>query len=152
MTRLAIIFSLLFARPAWAETVLYCQEELATGILKKNGRWQEANFKLRRHTVKFDEKNMTLGGLIEKIEWLPDNKSSVMVNDPLICERPWATLDEIKKDRDLIKCVSRYGDHIFDFDKKTLRYSYYTPNFYSWILGGTTPDTNVMNHGTCQKF
>ena len=35
MTRLAIIFSLLFVTPVWAEIVLYCQDELATGVVKK---------------------------------------------------------------------------------------------------------------------
>ena len=53
---LFIIFSLLFVTPAWAETVLYCQEELATGVIKKNGRWQTGDFELKRHTVRFDEK------------------------------------------------------------------------------------------------
>ena len=56
MTRLAIIFSLLFVTPAWAELVLYCQEQFATGILKKNGYWQTGKFKPARYTVKFDEK------------------------------------------------------------------------------------------------
>ena len=60
---LFIIFSLLFVTPAWAETVLYCQEELATGVIKKNGRWQTGDFELKRHTVRFDEKKMTLEGM-----------------------------------------------------------------------------------------
>ena len=63
MTRILTIIALLFATPAWAETVLYCQDELATGIIKKDGRWTEAKFALRRHTVKFDEEKMTLVGV-----------------------------------------------------------------------------------------
>ena len=55
MTRILTIIALLFATPAWAEEVLYCQSEFATGLYYENGRWNVANFELKRFTVKFND-------------------------------------------------------------------------------------------------
>ena len=86
MTRLAIIFSLLFVTPAWAEIVLYWQDEFATGIAKVDGSWTTGDFNLERHTLKFDEQKMTLSGFKRPMEcsnnWLaqPDGISCQDVN------------------------------------------------------------------------
>ena len=37
-----------------AETVLYCQSEIATGFINESGTWQTRNFKLYRFTAKFN--------------------------------------------------------------------------------------------------
>ena len=102
MTRMLTFIALLFATPAWAEIVLYCQDELATGIVKKNGRWQTGNFQLMRHTVKFDEKNMTLVGV------------SSYTPKALECSVPlkYALPDNIF-------CVRKTGQHeLFNFNKR----------------------------------
>ena len=133
MTRLAIIFSLLFATPAWAELVLYCQDELATGVLKKNGRWQEASFEKKRHTVKFDEKNMTVSGL-GRYAMKCEVRYPIQAPDEVYCITPVTVPD------------------VFSFSTKSLRYSYYQTSGTGWIANLDKPDTNVMYHGTCQKF
>ena len=128
MTRLAIIFSLLFATPAWAEIVLYCQDELATGSYHENGRHMTGEFKKVRHTVKFDEKTMTLSGFGPRA---------------LSCEAPYTIRP------DIIYCADEWADKRFHFSKKSLRYSGYLIG-PSWIEDGG--DTVTMEHGTCQKF
>ena len=37
---------------AKADEVLYCQTELATGLVEKNGTWRTASFERKRFTVK----------------------------------------------------------------------------------------------------
>ena len=129
MTRLAIIFSLLFVTPACAETVLYCQDELATGIGKENGSWKTGDFKLKRYTVKFDEKKMTL----------------LLDNERFSCAPKWALYP------DRIRCETEmFADFHFVFNKKTMRYSIYRMFATAWIDDGN--DTTMMSHGTCQKF
>jgi hypothetical protein len=133
MSRLAIIFSLLFVTPAWAETVLYCQEEISTGILKPNKSWETVMFDLDRHTVKFDEKNMTLKG--------------VSGNLGMECRAPCSFMP------DAIYCFDRiYGTTLFVFDKESLRFSLYKPTHAGWVENSKDPDSNHMSHGTCQKF
>ena len=130
MTRLAIIFSLLFVTPTWAETILYCQDELHTGSFYKNGRHMTGECKKMRHTVKFDEKTMTLSGF-EK--------------DALSCKAPYEYVRP-----DIIYCADKFADRRFHFDKKSLRYSAYSISFTSWIEGKS--DTATIQHGTCEKF
>lgn len=132
MTRLAIIFSLLFVTPAGAETVLYCQEEISTGVVKENYRWKTATFKLKRHTVKFDEKKMTLEGVSYK---------------GMKCRVPYSFLPNA------IYCIDIEYDHsLFVFDKESLRFSFYKPSHAGWVENHQDADTNHMSHGTCQKF
>ena len=129
MTRILTIIALLFATPAWAEMVLYCQDELATGIFKEKGSWRSGHFITERHTVKFDEKKMTL---LIKVE-----KFSCSAGEGIF--------------PDSIRCVSdRNADFHFLFNKKTLRYSMYRMFETSWVADGT--DTTWSSHGTCQKF
>ena len=132
MTRLTIIFSLLFVTPAWAEIVLYCQEEISSGVVKKNDQWKTTAFELKRHTVKFDEKKMTLKGVSHK---------------GMKCRVPYSFLPNA------IYCVDIEYDHpLFVFDKESLRFSLYKPSHASWVENHKFADTNHTSHGTCQKF
>ena len=128
MPRLAIIFSLLFVTPAWAEIVLYCQDELATGIFKEKGNWKTGTFKLERYTLKFDEQKMTLSGFTRLMK----------------CERPYTSFS------DLFYCRDHAGDTLFHFDKNSLRYALHDMSPGSWPLNRN--DTDGIFYGTCQKF
>jgi hypothetical protein len=135
MTRILTIIALLFATPAWAEMVLYCQDELAVGIQKQDGSFDARKFNLYRHTVKFDEKNMTLKGLKVGI-------ASVT----MFCSKTYKNTQP-----DLIFCVDAAESYFtFIFSTESLRYSYSQPYYTSWIRGGS--DTSHTSHGTCQKF
>lgn len=131
MSRLAIIFSLLFVTPAWAELVLYCQDELATGIYKEKESWKTSHFEPTRHTVKFDDQKMTLSGL----GW------------QLKCRMRESAIPEI------IYCDGKKGELLFHFNKKSLKYSLYHVGSMGYIFEWNyiSPDI-TMSHGTCQKF
>ena len=62
MKKLLLIL-LLIPNLVMAENVMYCQDELATGILKENGVWKTRNFKLERYTIKFNDDYTKLEGL-----------------------------------------------------------------------------------------
>ena len=129
MTRILTIIAILFVTPAWAETVLYCQDELATGIIKEDGTWRPGIFSPARYTVKFDEKNMTL----------------LMDEEKFSCSARWLT------NPDIIRCEEEMAADIhFVFNKKTLRYSMYRMFSSAWVIDGN--DTSKTAHGTCQKF
>ena len=65
-TKLLFVFitiGLLAANSVKADTVLYCQSELATGFIKENGAWKETNFRQQRYTIKFNKDYSRLEGL-----------------------------------------------------------------------------------------
>ena len=124
-----ITIALLFATPAWAETVLYCESELGTGIIKKNGSWITATYQEDGYTVRFDEKKMILEGF----------------DYPMKCKFPFP-----QQRPNRIFCEMEWGDEYFHFNKKNLRFSYYEIPGSAWVSDGT--DTSNMQHGTCEKF
>ena len=134
MTRLAIIFSLLFVTPAWAETVLYCQTKLGTGITKDSGSWQTVDLPPNRFTVKFDEKKMTLSGS--------------GFTAPMKCKQPAVVpLPEI------IYCANEDGDNLFHLNTISLRFSKYSvASKYGWITDYYDMNKTYMVNGTCEKF
>ena len=95
---LLLSFGILFAPSIKAENVLYCQSELVTGFVKKNGAWKNGNFATDRFTVKFnDDFSLIEGGL--------PNSS------PMECSAPYSSYPHI------IHCVhSKYN-------LSTLRYN-----------------------------
>ena len=58
-----IPIGLCFSNTLKAETVLYCQSELATGFVNKGGVWKESPFELERFTVKFNDDFSVLEGV-----------------------------------------------------------------------------------------
>ena len=51
-----LLLILLIPNLVMAENVIYCQDELATGYFKnENGVWKTSDFKLERHTIKFND-------------------------------------------------------------------------------------------------
>ena len=60
-----LLLLLLIPNLVIAENVLYCQDELVTGIIKKNGVWKTGNFKPLRQTIKFNDDYTKLVGFDE---------------------------------------------------------------------------------------
>ena len=132
MTRLILAIALLFSTPAWAEEVLYCQSELATGLYKENGRWQTANFTLECYTVKFNDDYSVMSGL---------------TMGGVRCHKPYSTFPEIVCN-DTIK--KRDVGRTFNYNPKTNRFIYTIVGTSGYIMN--TSDTDVIYAGTCQKF
>lgn len=45
----------MFSSNLKADDVLYCKSEVAAGLINKSGIWEEANFELKRFTIKFND-------------------------------------------------------------------------------------------------
>jgi hypothetical protein len=127
-----LTFGILIAIPTKAEIVLFCQDELATGFLKKGGKWQSGNFELKRHTVKFNDDFTLVYGLTA---------------EPMECVIPFPGSSPNR-----VHCVHLWGFHeTFAYDKKNTRYTFVN---YSagYVKSGDNPDTDVMYAGTCESF
>jgi len=125
-----------------AENAIYCADELATGILKdyEKGRdvWQTTNFKLARHTIKFNDDYTKLDGLSF---W------------PMSCSNPYKALEEQSlSDSDYIACVHLRGSHeTFTYDKRTKRYLYSNTKVNGYV-GNDNGYANSLRAGTCEAF
>ena len=135
---LALLFSLFFlsSPSVFAETVLYCQSELRTGIAFKEQTWQTGSFKSKRMTMKFNE-----------------NYSELSISssfDKLYCKKPYLN-DSGTTDENLIYCASKtYNDELLRYSKKTKRFVHYFSPYNGYLDGGK--DTDILTAGTCEKF
>lgn len=124
---------LLITTLAKAETILYCQDELATGLIKKNGSWETGSFNLDRYTVKFNDDYSRAEGLTAT---------------PMECTAPFPY-----QYPDLVNCVHSYGSYqTFNYDKKKRRYTFSGISSFGYILDDGTPDTETLSAGTCETF
>ena len=130
---LVLILSLgfLLATSAKAETVLYCQSELATGFSKSSGIWKAGSFNKERFTIKFNSNY----SLLEGISF-----------DPMDCKAPYAHME------DIIFCVqSNYNYSTLRYNKKTSRFVHYF-NPAKGYVGSSSTDTDILYAGTCKAF
>ena len=118
---------MLFSTPAWAETVLYCQDEFAIGIQKRTGEeWKSGNFILKRRTIKLDEKNKTVNpnGYTFKCEF----------------------------NIGIYRCS--FGQETFKLHEKTLRFEL-KQTMEGWLEYRPNVDIDLTEaniYGTCEKF
>jgi len=125
---------LLFALPANAENVFYCQTELATGFKKKNNTWGQYSFVKDRYTIKFKNEFTELYGLDE--------------SRPYKCVRAWHD-----PSRSTVNCTSGYlSGEFFNFNIDQKRFLSLTGSDHGYLNNDTDADTNVMRAGTCVKF
>jgi len=121
---------LLITTLAKAETVLYCQDELATGLAEKDGSWITGNFELEHHTVKFNDDFTRVEGLTLR---------------PMECKAPFPA-----QYPDLVNCINLNGSYeTFNYDKKLRRYTFSAVSSIGYVLGGAVPDTETLHAGTC---
>ena len=113
MTRLAIIFSLVLVT-AWADSFLL-SEKFSVGIKKdKDSReWRRAYFNKERFTIKWDEENLTLKGLIEDL-FLNAN---------------------LPPTRRVFIIVQMIKNHYYKFSPKYISFVHFNA-FGSWIIDG----------------
>ena len=125
-----LLFLFLIPNLVMAENVLYCQEELGTGLIKKNGVWKTANFKLERYTIKFNADYTKLDGLTFY---------------PMSCSKPF------DHKSDYIACVNSLGSHeTFSYNTLTKRFLY--SNISSGGYAANGADTESLSTGSCEKF
>jgi hypothetical protein len=122
-------FGILIATPTRAETVLYCQNELATGIAKKNGSWETGSFPLSRYTIKFNDDFSRLNGLAFGTSE---------------CSAPFPSTKP-----DLLHCRSEYGLETFVYHKQKKRYTWFT---MAIAYASEGSDTSSIEAGTCESF
>ena len=128
---LCLTIAVLLGTTAHAETVLYCQSELATGLLKENGRWRTGKFVKERFTIKFNSDYTKLYGLDK--------------NRPFNCNVPFSFIP------DSIACVSGYGNgEAFLFDKEKLRFLFSNIAITGFVGDGSS--TENLYAGNCKKF
>ena len=134
------LFLLLLLIPnlVMAENVLYCQDELVTGISKDHGVWKTIDLELERHTIKFNDDYTKLDGLTF---W------------PMSCSNPYKALEEQSlSDSDYIACVHLRGSHeTFTYDKRTKRYLYSNTKVNGYV-GNDNGYANSLRAGTCEAF
>jgi len=131
---LLLLFGIFFATSIRAETVLYCQTELVTGFIKKNGVWKSANFHNERHTVKFNHDYSRLEGMTTK---------------PMECTTSYSFFPE------RIFCVHTWGSHeTFLFNKETNRFTFTKVSTAGYTLNDSDEDTDTDTFlaGTCKVF
>mgnify|MGYP006120132811 CR=1 FL=1 len=124
-----LLLLLLIPNLVMAENVMYCQDELATGIVKKNGVWKSGNFILERHTIKFND----------------DYTKSDGFNKTMNCNTPYGLID-----KDLIFCISEFQNTTFVYNKITMRYTYSIISQFSYIKNAK--DTSSLGAGSCEAF
>ena len=131
---LILLFSILFLSSPYvkAETVFYCQSELGTGFIKKNGSWRESSFKPRRWTIKFNDSYSKLYGLDDPLH-------------PYFCSPPF------QHKPNSLACLGGYKNgESFMFNKMNNRFIFNIASIQGYVENGS--DTDVIYAGTCSKF
>ena len=129
---LCLTITMLLGAPAQAETVLYCQTELATGFIKKEGTWRVTNFALDRFTVKFNNDYSKLYGLDKR--------------------RPYICAPAYKHVPNALACLSGYSNgQSFIFNKETKRFVFSEPRPTGGYASDRS-DTDTIMAGTCKNF
>jgi hypothetical protein len=118
-----------------AETILYCQDELATGFHKKDGSWTAASFKKKRHTIKFNDSFTILKGLYN------DNYG------PMECTAPFDAKPYF------LVCADNWGPlTVFTYNQTTRRYVTTQLSGSGYTDIQDNPDTESLYAGTCTSF
>ena len=132
MTRMLTFIALLFATPAWAEIVLYCQDELATGIIKEMVAGRHVLFNLSDILSNL-MKNMTLVGVSSYTPKALNAASRLNMLSQII-----------------FFAFGKRGNMNYLILIKRASGTRFMISTEAWI--GDQFDTSVMRHGTCQKF
>lgn len=123
-----------FAVPSWAETVMYCSTELATGFIQENGSWRQTRFEGTRHTIKLNDGLTRLDGLSE-----PGSFNCVV---------PYGLAKY-----DAVHCTSEFNDgSSFLLNTKTNRFVYVETSPFGYVGALKESDTDSLSVGTCTKF
>ena len=127
---ICLTVAVLIGGPALAETVLYCQSELAAGFVKQNGTYRESSFQQNRYTIKFKNNYSLLLGL---------------ESDQFKCSAPYVILPN------MIVCRNApYLTATFIYNKSSQRFTFSNLGIGGYVMNAT--DTDVLFAGTCKRF
>ena len=116
-----------------AEIVLYCNSELVTGLIKKNGIFRITNFKPERYTINFNDDYSEVKGLDK-------------MGDSWQCRDAY-----YNKKYSTVICSGPYNNgQSFTYHKDTNRFLSVDATVFGFIDRGN--DTNGMTAGICKKF
>jgi hypothetical protein len=123
----------LITTPAKAETVLYCQSELATGFIRDNGAWKTGKFAQKRWTIKFNDNYSIAEGL---------------TTFSMECVVPYPSAAE------LIFCVHKRGSHeTFLYNLNKNRFTFSSVKDFGYVDDPTgEASTDVLYAGSCTSF
>jgi hypothetical protein len=113
-----------------ADTVLYCQSELATGFINKGTGWVEGSFEKKRFTVKFNDDFTTLEGFAQ---------------GPMDCKINFPDLLPTQ-----LQCLANGGGMSALYDKTTKRFVFSSISIAGYVDLRT--DSDNLYAGTCTKF
>ena len=139
---LIIILTSLIASHAISETVLYCTEELSTGIVndRDNKTSRVSEFTTERYTIKFNNDYSRLKILPNHP--IPDNFDREDFIKIFLCRYPFGN-------EDYLFCDEGYGQS-FKYSMKTGRFIYTTVSPAGYIDNKATHE--AISAGQCDKF
>ena len=123
------------------ETIFYCLDELAGGIVFENGKWVSGNFETSRFTLKVDFATATPTVVIKEGERYPST---------LECKGTGP-----KDSQDFLICFDDHYGRSLHLNTRTLRYTYVAASFFgypSYKDGQSEADTSSIQAGICQRF
>lgn len=113
-----------------ADTVLYCQSELATGFMNKGTGWVERSFDKERFTVKFNDDFTTLEGF---------------AYGPMDCKMNFPDFLPTQ-----LQCLEKKGGMSVLYDKTTKRFIFSSISIAGYV--NLSRDSDNLFAGTCTKF
>ncbi len=138
--RIALFLVLFAASPAWADKVLYCQDELATGIIYKDGSWKRSFFSPERYTVK-------VKGNFERLEISGQNYNYFECSKT-VAENVKSCVARSKTNSSIL------GGFSFLINTKSLRFNFARMSSHGYVAGADRvgADTSIVTAGTCTEF
>ena len=130
MKLIIILLGLVFSFSLYAEEVLYCSSDIATGFIKSNENWKTIEFNNKRFVVKVNE-----------------NFNSVEIDDFKYICNPSMVTDKF------ISCEDEY--HIgfsFRYSTETNRFTKIYNSIHGHMSWNNGKDTDVMFGCKCEKF
>ena len=129
------LFLLMLVSPfSHTEEVLYCVDELATGINFDKGKWTDMPFVKKKRTVKFNDDRSSLKGLDDRT---------------FTCSPVYPNAAP-----ELLICRTSYNTEILFINVKTMRYEYANMSPFGYQTGDSpeVKDTSAIYAGTCTTF
>jgi len=137
---LLLLFSIFISLSSYADTVLYCQDKLATGIAKNdNGIWKTEGFVNNRYTIKFNDDYSSLIVIDKYQEILEENNAIPHI---LSCVNFWGN--------DGVICNNNDTGFSFRYLKSKKRYVYISSGPAGYLINNIGTDS--ISAGTCAKF
>ena len=123
---ISIFLNSVLSFSANAETVLYCQEELATGLIKDKSAWKTGNFIKERYTIKFNNDYSRLEGLGRR---------------GMVCRTTYS--------KNIVSCADFSGD-TFLYNRNYMRFALARMSIEGYVNAGE--DSDNLSIGTCKDF